>query len=212
LENFNSSTAIYFIFAYFIGSIPTSFIFGKLFKGIDIRKAGSGNVGASNAFRVLGKKIGIAVMAIDIIKGFLPVFIAQKTVSGPNSDIILFLIGLTAVLGHMFTIFLNFKGGKGVATSGGVFLALTPKAGTICIILWMLIVAVTKMASVGSIIAALALPFLVYFADKSSTAIIIISSVISILVIYMHKKNIINLINGHELKITSNTQKEDGNK
>ncbi len=204
--------AFYFILAYFCGAIPTSFLFGKFFKGIDIRQVGSGNVGASNAFRVLGKKIGVMVMAIDIMKGFFPVYLAKRAANGPDFEIILFLIGLTAVLGHVFTVFLNFKGGKGVAASGGVFLALTPKAGIICIIIWIALVLATKMASVGSIAAAAALPFLVYFADKSSSLLVFISAVISILVICMHKKNIINLINGRELKITSGCKKEDDNK
>lgn len=194
---------MFLAFAYLVGSLPTSFLFGKFLKNVDIRKEGSGNVGATNAFRVLGPKIGVTVMAIDIFKGFLPVYLAQGRSFGEYSQLWYFLIGVAAILGHVFTIFLKFRGGKGVATTAGVFVALAPKAALTCVILWTVLVALFKMASVGSIAAASLLPFAIYYFNGPDRLLLGVSTCMSLLVIYMHKKNIKNLINGTELKINS---------
>ena len=202
---------IFLFAAYLIGSVPTAFLFGKFLKNVDIRKAGSGNVGATNAFRVLGPKIGIVVMSIDILKGFIPVYASQRFIIGENRVAWLLLVGLAAVLGHMFTIFLNFKGGKGVATTAGVFLAMAPRAMAFCIILWSVLVGLFKMASVGSIASAVALPLAIGYLEKADPFLVYVSVVISALVIFMHRKNIKNLLDGKELKITQNKSR-DGEK
>lgn len=187
-----------------IGSIPAAFLSGKILKNVDIRKEGSGNVGASNALRVLGAKIGVLVMAFDIFKGFFPLYLAKvKMTQCENFGIYLLIIGMAAVLGHMFPLFLKFKGGKGVATTAGVFLALTPKAAGLCILIWVLLVAATKMASVGSIASAASLPFAVYYIEGAPPFLTSVSALIALLVIAMHRKNIKNLIAGKELKINS---------
>ncbi len=200
---------LYFIISYLIGSIPTAFLFGKFLKNVDIRKEGSGNVGASNAFRVLGAKIGALVMAVDILKGFLPVRLAAAGMSGAQHESWLLLIGSAAVLGHMFPVFLKFKGGKGVATTAGVFLAMAPAATGLCIIIWAGLVFVTKIASIGSIAAALALSPAIYYADGGSVFLTSVSALIAVMVIAMHRKNIKNLIAGKELKINQNSSSRE---
>ena len=203
MDNLNE-LIIFLAVSYLIGSIPTAFLFGKILKNVDIRKEGSGNIGASNAFRVLGAKIGVLVMTFDIFKGFFPLYLAKvKMTPCARLEIYLLIIGLAAVLGHMFPLFLKFKGGKGVATTAGVFLALAPEAAGLCILIWFLLVAITKMASVGSLVAAAALPFAVYYIEGASLFLTSVSSVIGLLVIIMHRKNIKNLIAGTELKINS---------
>ena len=151
-----SNLASAFVLAYILGSIPTSYLMGKFIKKIDIRDFGSGNVGATNALRVLGTKIGIITLIIDIGKGILAVFIGKIIVAEP-SNIVLIAFGLFAILGHIFTIFLKFKGGKGVATSAGVFIALSPLAVGIALIVFVLTVWISKYVSLGSILAALVL-------------------------------------------------------
>ncbi len=203
MDNLNE-LIIFLAVSYLIGSIPTAFLFGKILKNVDIRKEGSGNIGASNAFRVLGAKIGVLVMIFDIFKGFSPLYLAKvKMTPCARFEMYLLIIGLAAVLGHMFPLFLKFKGGKGVATTAGVFLALAPKATGLCILMWFLLVAISKMASVGSLAAAAALPFAVYYIEGASLFLTSVSAVIGLLVIIMHRKNIKNLIAGTELKINS---------
>ncbi len=203
MDNLNE-LVIFLAVSYLIGSIPTAFLFGKILKNVDIRKEGSGNIGASNAFRVLGAKIGVLVMVFDILKGFFPLYLAKvKMTPCAAFEIYLLIIGLAAVLGHMFPLFLKFKGGKGVATTAGVFLALAPEAAGVCILMWVLLVAISKMASVGSIAAAAALPFAVYYIEGASLLLTSVSAVIGLLVIIMHRKNIKNLMAGTELKINS---------
>jgi glycerol-3-phosphate acyltransferase PlsY len=203
MDNLNE-LVIFTAVSYLIGSIPAAFLFGKIFKNVDIRKEGSGNIGASNAFRVLGPKIGVLVMAFDIFKGFFPLYLAKVRMTPcERFGACLLIIGLAAVLGHMFPLFLKFKGGKGVATTAGVFLALAPKAAGLCILIWVVLVAASKMASVGSLAAAAALPFAVYYMEGAPLLLTSVSALIGLLVIIMHRKNIKNLIAGKELKINS---------
>lgn len=197
-----SGALAFIVVGYLVGSVPTAFLFGKILKNVDIRKEGSGNIGASNAFRVLGAKIGSMVMAVDIFKGFLPVYLARTNApAGTLSEPALLAVGFAAVAGHMFPVFLGFKGGKGVATTAGFFLALAPRATALCIFAWVALVAVTKMASVGSLAAAAALPFAVRFIDGATPLLTIVSAAMAALVVAMHMKNIKNLIAGKELKI-----------
>jgi glycerol-3-phosphate acyltransferase PlsY len=201
-----------FVLSYLLGSIPTSFLMGKFIKGIDIRQYGSGNVGATNALRVLGTKIGIITLLIDIGKGFLALQIGKQLVSEPTN---LFLIcaGLFAIIGHIFTIFLKFKGGKGVATSAGVFIALSPLPIAIALIVFVVTVWISKYVSLGSMVAAFVF-FLVElivnlrnrFADVE---LLIFIFLIMIFIIIRHKTNIKRIIDGNENRISFKNRRDN---
>jgi len=196
------------ITSYLIGSIPTAFIFGKLLKRIDIRKFGSGNIGATNALRVLGKKVGISVLALDILKGIIPIFLVQIAGLPINIswDLFRILIGISCICGHNWTIFLNFKGGKGIATTLGVLIGLawkTPGLGGILLLLvliWILIFLLSRIVSLASIISALFFPLLVVV-FKQSPAIIFASIILALFVLIRHKSNIRRLLHGQETRL-----------
>ena len=163
------------IAAYFIGAIPFAYIIVKLVKNIDIRTVGSGNAGATNAARVLGKWGFISVFILDALKGFLPVFISYYFY---GETVITLVVAAVVVLGHTYTVFLGFKGGKGVATGAGVFLALAPIEIGIALIVFIIVFLATKMVSAGSILGSLALLISVcimssWFALKVLTAVIV---------------------------------------
>lgn len=198
-------TLISFVFAYLLGSIPTSFLMGKLIKGIDIREYGSGNVGATNALRVLGTKIGIITLLIDIGKGFLAIQIGKLLVSEPSN---LFLIGtgLFGIIGHIFTIFLKFKGGKGVATSAGVFIALSPLPVAIALVVFVVTVWLSKYVSLGSMVAALMF-FLVELIVNvrnrfANFELLIFIFLLMVFIFIRHKANIKRIIDGNENRIS----------
>ena len=190
------------LLAYFSGSIPSGVWIGKTFKGIDIRTVGSKNSGATNAYRNLGAVYGIMTLVIDALKGYLPLLVASKM--GVSEKYIV-VIGLIAILGHSFSCFLNFKGGKGVATSLGVFLFLAPKAIGIATIGFLIVVFFTRYVSLSSITAAIILPIMTMIlpakdgVDKLTLSIL--SVFIGVFVIYKHKTNITRLLNGTESKI-----------
>jgi len=193
------------IIAYALGSIATSIWVGKLFFNIDIREHGSGNAGATNAFRVLGAKAGFVVFAIDMLKGFAAVrllyltdFYIPETGNFVNFQLAL---GLAAMIGHVFPLFAQFKGGKGVATLTGVVLALHPIATLIIFGVFLVSLLITKFVSLSSMVAAFAFPFLLIFAFKSTTpSLVIFSMIIAILLLFTHQKNIERLIKGEEKK------------
>lgn len=190
------------LLAYFSGSIPSGVWIGKTFKGIDIRTVGSKNSGATNAYRNLGAVYGIMTLVIDALKGYLPLLVASKM--GVSEKYIV-VIGLIAILGHSFSCFLNFKGGKGVATSLGVFLFLAPKAIGIATLGFLIVVFFTRYVSLSSITAAIILPIMTMIlpakdgVDKFTLSIL--SVFIGGFVIYKHKTNITRLLNGTESKI-----------
>ena len=190
------------LLAYFSGSIPSGVWIGKTFKGIDIRTVGSKNSGATNAYRNLGAVYGIMTLVIDALKGYLPLLVASKM--GVSEKYIV-VIGLIAILGHSFSCFLNFKGGKGVATSLGVFLFLAPKAIGIATLGFLIVVFFTRYVSLSSITAAIILPIMTMIlpakdgVDKLTLSIL--SVFIGAFVIYKHKTNITRLLNGTESKI-----------
>lgn len=194
------------VLAYFMGSIPTGVIIGKKLKGIDIREVGSKNTGATNAYRVLGPKIGIAVLLLDILKGFIPVACANYlSQMGMFSKSLIVLIGLIAIIGHTFSIFIKFKGGKGVATSIGVFLALEPFVIFVILIIFIVIVWLTRYVSLGSIIGAAIFPFLCYFMpgifeQEPNIPVVAVGVLVSVYIIWKHKANISRLIKGEENK------------
>jgi glycerol-3-phosphate acyltransferase PlsY len=185
-----------FVGSYVLGSIPFGYVVGKV-KGYDLRKEGSGNIGSTNVFRVVGKKEGIFVFFLDFLKGFLPVIYFSK-ISVPAG--ILALLG--AIAGHMTTPFLSFKGGKGVATGFGGIVALMPLPAVSAFGIWVILVGISRRVSVGSIGAAISLPVLYFFlANPMFKTILFISILIAILVIITHRKNIRRLIRGEEKPI-----------
>lgn len=183
---------------YLIGSIPTAYIIVKLVKKIDIRTVGSGNAGATNAARVLGKWGFISVFTIDLLKGFLPTYLLYY-ISAFESKEIALIMGIVLVLGHTYTVFLGFRGGKGVATGAGVFLALAPIEMGIAFAVFIITFLVTRMVSAGSILGSLALLISVlimsdWFALKVMTAIVVL------FVIFKHRSNIVRIFQGKENK------------
>ncbi len=195
-------TAILIIIsAYIIGSIPTGYLIVKFLTGEDIRKVGSGNIGATNVRRILGLKWFFVVLFLDALKGFLPVFIAQNVIKS-SAEIIPVLTGLFAILGHTFTMFLKFKGGKGVATGFGVFLALAPFSVLNCVVVFVVLLFMFKYISLGSIASAFLLPVFIFIYGESGEYgfILIFAVLVAIFVIYKHTDNIKRLIEGTENK------------
>jgi glycerol-3-phosphate acyltransferase PlsY len=188
----------WFIAAYIIGSIPASFIIAKAWKGIDIRQHGSGNPGATNVFRVAGPLPGIVAFIADFIKGLVPVLLALRF-SGQSPVLVPMAVGLCAVIGHMFTVFLHFKGGKGVATGAGVFCALLPLPTLYAFILFWAVVWLTGYVSVGSILAAVFLALYCWLAAVP-LPLALFSTGVGAIIIYKHRTNIRNLIAGKEHK------------
>jgi len=185
--------ALAFIGSYFLGSIPFGYLVGKV-KGYDLRKEGSGNIGSTNVFRVVGKKEGIFVFVLDFLKGFLPVMYFFD-ISVPAA--VLALIG--AIIGHMTTPFLRFKGGKGVATGFGGIVALMPIPALSAFGVWIILMGITRRVSVGSLGAAISLPILYFFLSNPVNKIVLyITILLVILVIFTHRKNIKKLLRGEE--------------
>jgi acyl phosphate:glycerol-3-phosphate acyltransferase len=191
--------------AYLLGSIPTSYVVGRTVHGIDLRKHGSGNLGATNAFRVLGWRAALPVIVVDVGKGWLPTVFFPLWDGVPSLEWAL-AYAAAAILGHVFSIFVAFKGGKGVATSAGVFLALAPWAVLIAGILWAVVVILTRMVSLGSLMAAVVLPIAV-FATGEPRLELWLSVALSAFVIYAHRSNIRRLMRGEESRITRSTEK-----
>lgn len=211
--------------AYLLGSIPTGFLVARA-KGIDIRSAGSGNIGATNAMRVLGKPAGIFVLLMDAFKGWyacqvgILVFFHFLPHSNINSDTDVqsiascmdafpIIAGIFAVLGHNYTCWLKFKGGKGIATSAGVFLALAPWALLIALVVFILAVLVTRYVSVGSIAAGVALPAAVWIMTPHNFLLGIVTTALGALAIYKHKANIQRLMAGTENRLGKKLARED---
>lgn len=194
-----------FLIAYLIGSIPTGYIFGWLLKGVDIRKEGSGNVGATNVFRVVGKIPGIIVLLVDILKGLVIITLFAnlfKAQVGLSQNLFKIILGLAVIAGHNWTIFLKFKGGKGVATSAGVLIGLEPIVVALCFLIWVIVFVITHYVSLSSVIAALFLPIFTLLFYRSSTELLIFSLIICVIGIYKHRSNIKRLLNGTESKIS----------
>lgn len=197
---------LFAITAYLFGSIPTAVWIGKARYGVDVREHGSKNAGATNTFRVLGKKPGIVVLIIDILKGFTAVFlpfVLGKGAWGSDTLIHLQLISaLCAVIGHVLPLFAGFRGGKGVATSLGVIIGIHPPAAAICLGVFLIVFIVSNFVSLGAIIAACSFPvLLVTLFGIQSPWLIAFSIVLSCAVIYAHKKNIGRLLRGEENKM-----------
>ncbi|SJZ83484.1 acyl-phosphate glycerol-3-phosphate acyltransferase [Trichlorobacter thiogenes] len=190
-----NNNLLWILGAYLLGSIPTGLLLGKLY-GIDVRKEGSGNIGATNLYRTVGRKVGIMTLVGDCLKGLLPVILAWKLgLLEPMQA----WIGLAAFCGHVFSVFLLFKGGKGVATALGVFLALSPLAVLGALAVFILLVAIWRYISLGSIVAAAVMPLIIWFRPHS-IELLIATALISAIVIIKHHTNINRLIAGTESK------------
>jgi len=198
--------ALFILVAYILGSIPTAVWVGKKFYNKDIRDFGSGNAGATNTFRVLGKKAGIPVLIFDVLKGWFSVYVLSHSLGVDtltNSFMNIQIgLGIAAVVGHIYPIFAKFKGGKGVATTLGVVIALDPISAFSCMAVFVVVLLVSRIVSVSSMIAAITFPIFVIFVYNSSyISLIVFSIIMSALIIITHKKNIIRLMNGEESKV-----------
>ena len=193
------------IAAYLIGSIATSVWVGRLFYGVDIRQLGSGNAGATNTFRVLGVKAGIPVFIVDTIKGLVAtklVFLDPNFIPGSNQMITFqIFLGIVAVIGHVFPIYVGFKGGKGVATLFGVVIGLTPNIALVAAIIFIVMLLVSKYVSLSSMVAGVSFPILLLTVFKiHSPSLIIFSVSIAVLLLVTHTKNIERLLKRQESK------------
>lgn len=200
------------VLGYVTGSFPTSIIVSRIIKGIDIRNYGSGNAGATNTFRVLGWKAGLLVAAVDVFKGFAATFYISKLNifnAVPDVEMLVpILAGSAAVLGHCYTVFAGFKGGKGVAASAGMLIALFPTAFFVCFGIFTAVLLISGYVSLGSISAALALPVTlviirVAFIKPVSPSLFIFSLTVSAFIVYSHRSNIKKLIRGTENRFPS---------
>ncbi|RZK78747.1 MAG: glycerol-3-phosphate 1-O-acyltransferase [Pedobacter sp.] len=197
------------IFAYLFGSIPTAVWLGQAFYGVDVREYGSGNAGATNTFRVLGKKAGIAVMIIDIGKGYTATNLAYfigLSVTGPQhtSQFVNYqlALGVTAVMGHLFPIFAGFRGGKGVATLFGMILAVNFPAAMFCVLVFVVVLLATKYVSLGSICAGFTFPLSTIFILQSTIrSEVLYGMCVCILILITHQKNLERLLKGKESKV-----------
>ncbi len=188
---------LWLLASYILGSIPTSHLFSRLFAGIDLRQQGSGNLGATNLYRVLGWKYALPAALVDIAKGVIPVVVFAPQVS--DSQLFALACGMAAIVGHVFSAFVGFRGGKGVATAAGVMLGLAPIALAVSVIIWAVLVRLTGYVSLGSIAAAAVLPIAVYLLEDSRTpALVWIAAAIAAGIIILHRRNIKRLIKGTE--------------
>jgi acyl phosphate:glycerol-3-phosphate acyltransferase len=191
------SAVLWLLASYLLGAIPTSYLLSRFFAGIDLRQHGSGNLGATNLYRVLGWKYAIPAALVDIAKGFIPVLVFAPRVS--DSQLFALACGAVAILGHVFSVFVGFKGGKGVATAAGVMLGLAPVALAASAVVWAVLVRLTGYVSLGSIAAAAVLPLAVYTLEDSGTpALFWIATAIAAAVIILHRRNIQRLLKGTE--------------
>jgi acyl phosphate:glycerol-3-phosphate acyltransferase len=192
--------------AYLLGSLPSAVWIGKIFYGVDVREYGSGNAGATNTFRVLGKRAGIPVLLIDILKGYLAVQLATligNYFPGTQQFVNLKLtLGIAALLGHIFPVFAGFRGGKGVATLLGILAGVHPPAALICACIFLFTLLTTGYVSLGSMISAIAFPLIIMFVyNETIKSLNIFSMFVAILVLITHQKNIERLLRGDESKI-----------
>ncbi|MEN8229576.1 MAG: glycerol-3-phosphate 1-O-acyltransferase PlsY [Bacteroidota bacterium] len=204
-------TGFTLLLAYLLGSIPSSVWLGKWLKGVDLREHGSGNAGATNAFRVLGKPIGIAVLALDMLKGFLSVNLSHlQDAILPESEswmILRIALGFLAVAGHIFPLFAGFNGGKGVATMAGVGLAVHPYAALAAMGIYLLVFLVFRLSALGSLTAVSSYPLWVILVFQSEyKAIWVFSIAVPILIFITHRSNIARLIRGKEKPILKNEE------
>jgi acyl phosphate:glycerol-3-phosphate acyltransferase len=202
---FNSLITSLLIIAYLLGSIPTAVWIGKSFYGIDVREFGSGNAGATNTFRVLGKKAGIPVLIIDIIKGTAAVGLSYLSgfELGGNDFINLQLgLGVSALIGHIFPVFAGFRGGKGVATILGIVICILPVACAMSLLVFLAVILLSRIVSLSSMMAGISFPFFLNMVLKNDNPVLTsFSIVVAVLLIITHRKNIVRLAKKQESKV-----------
>ncbi|MDE3057832.1 MAG: glycerol-3-phosphate 1-O-acyltransferase PlsY [Bacteroidota bacterium] len=209
------------VLSYLVGSIPTSIIASKLSRGLDIRKFGSGNAGGTNVVRVLGWKIGVLVILFDILKGAVATIIIARLYWNPtlpfhnvtwftDFTVVQIICGAAAVLGHVWTLFAGFKGGKGVATGAGMLIAVAPVEFAVAIGLFVLVFVISRYVSLGSIVAAISFPLTMFFRENVLNVnvhgyhtLIFFAIAVSVLLLFTHRANIRRLFAGTEHKLTS---------
>lgn len=185
------------IASYLLGAVPTSYLAARLFRGIDLREHGSRNLGATNLYRVLGWRYAVPVGLLDAAKGLVPVLVFAPRVS--SSQLFALICGLVAVVGHVFSVFVGFKGGKGVATAAGVMLGLTPAALGVAVLVWAALVYLTGYVSVGSIAAAAIFPLAVYLLEPpDQPAMLWLDIAVAAAIVWFHRGNIQRLFKGTE--------------
>lgn len=190
------SPALWVLLAYLLGSVPSSYIAGRVARGIDLREHGSGNLGATNTFRVLGARIAAPVMLVDLIKGFIPAYLFVGWDGSPLWSWAL-AYGAAAIVGHVFSIYMRFRGGKGVATAAGVFLALSPVAVLVALVVWLGVLFAWKMVSAASISAAVALQVALLLTE-SRPSVMALGISVATFVIFAHRANIGRILRGEE--------------
>jgi glycerol-3-phosphate acyltransferase PlsY len=186
------------LLSYVLGSVPTGLWLGLWIRKVDIREAGSKNIGATNTMRVLGKPLGAAALTGDVLKGLLPVILLARL--HPESVHLPLLCGVAAILGHSFSLFLKFRGGKGVATSAGVFLGLVTWPTVLAIAVFAAIVAASRYVSLGSIFASISLAISVWFVDTSNVVRIVVL-LVALLIIIKHRANVQRILKGEENRV-----------
>jgi glycerol-3-phosphate acyltransferase PlsY len=202
------------LISYLVGSVPTAIIYGKITRGIDIRKHGSGNAGATNVFRVFGWKAGLIVMLIDIIKGLIATTLVYRLALGTVSiepELLQIISGLSAVFGHIWTIFAGFKGGKGVGTGAGMILGIIPYGVLVAILVFVITVFLTRYVSLGSILGSITIPSYLLIQQfvllqAVSTSLFIFGFSIPVIIIFTHRSNVGRLFKGTENKISFKKQ------
>lgn len=188
----------FLVAAYLLGATPTSYLVGRLARGIDLRQHGSGNLGATNALRVLGWKAALPVMIFDVFKGWFPTVYLPLWDGAPGGWALAY--GAAAIVGHVFSVWVGFRGGKGVATSAGVFLALAPWAVLIGFIVWGVTMTLSRIVSLASLLAALVLPVAVFVTNEPPIELGL-SVALAAFVFYAHRANIRRLVAGEEARI-----------
>ena len=187
------------LLAYLIGAIPFGVVIGKLFYHVDVRRHGSGNVGTTNVFRVLGKKAGVAVLVCDMLKGYIPAVIAAYFLRETDPWLVIF-IAAAPVVGHMYSVFLKGSGGKGVATGAGVVIALVPLAGGVIALVWVSLILITRYVSLASLVATLLVPvFVIALGDP--LPYLIAALLVTVGIFWAHRGNIKRLFKGTENRV-----------
>ncbi len=188
--------------AYLLGSIPVGVVVARFWKGVDIRSVGSKNIGATNVARSVGKLPGMVTLLGDVFKGAIPVWIAQSLAVPGSGDVVwVALVGLAAFLGHLFSVFLRFKGGKGVATALGVFIALAPWAVLPAVAIFLLIVILTKYVSLGSMISSLSFPIFAAIFGYNGV-LVAVGAIVALIIVMKHHENIKRLLSNKESKLS----------
>lgn len=193
------TTLVWFVAAYLCGAFPTSFLAGRVLRGIDLREHGSRNLGATNVYRVMGLGVAIPVAVIDILKGAVPVWFIAPRVS--DSLVMALLLGAAAILGHVFSVFVGFKGGKGVATAAGVMLGLVPAAIGVSFVVWLVTVLLTRYVSLASLLGAVVLAPSVWLLHADRRELVPLCALIALAIVFFHRANIARLRNGTENRV-----------